>query len=203
MKTTFLQHQRIVTVASALFLLVCQRAAGALAVTDTANYNGHLYLLLENSNWTDAESRAVQLGGHLVTVNTQAENDWLYNQWANGRNLWIGFSDAAVEGTFTWASGEAVTFTGWNGGEPNNGGLPGADEDYTYMYGVGWASPGVWNDYQNLATAAPQPPLYGVVEIVPEPSSVCLLGLALLFPVIRSRSRGRKVGCLREFPTGR
>jgi hypothetical protein len=31
--------------------------------------NGHSYLLLGQSDWTDAETRAVQLGGHLVTIN--------------------------------------------------------------------------------------------------------------------------------------
>ena len=61
------------------------------------------------------------------------------------RRSWIGFNDEASEGTFVWSSGEAVAFTNWNAGEPNNsGGL----EDYAEMLG----SNSKWNDL-NLAGA--------------------------------------------------
>jgi hypothetical protein len=84
-----------------------------------------------------------------------------------------------------------VSYTHWNAGEPNNGGVPGGNEDYTYIYGAGYGpSFGFWNDYQNVADVSPQPPLAGVVELVPEPSSVCVLGVALLFPVMRRKRAG-------------
>ena len=37
----------------------------------------HTYFLLSTSDWTDAETAAARMGGHLVTVNDAAENDWL------------------------------------------------------------------------------------------------------------------------------
>src|SRR5262245_38513612 len=95
-------------------------ANAAPIVIDTASYNGHTYYLLSTSSWTDAEAAAIGLGGHLVTINDAAENNFLVNQWASGpneRSLWIGFNDAAVEGTFVWSSGQPVTYTNWNGGE--------------------------------------------------------------------------------------
>lgn len=155
-----------------LLLLLCvgllgaHNSSAALAVLDTAinPANGHAYHLLETSNWTDAEAQAVLLGGHLVTINDSAENDWVWNRWANGRSLWIGLNDVATEGVFVWASGEPVTFTKWRGGEPNDGNF---GEDHAYMFSSGYGLDTQWNDYQNSATIFPQPPLYGVVEVGP------------------------------------
>src|SRR5688500_14344393 len=87
--------------------------------------NGHTYYLLNPATWTASESEAVALGGHLVTVNDAAENDYLFATFAPlvtapTHDLWIGLSDAASEGTFTWSSGEAVIYTQFGPGEPNN-----------------------------------------------------------------------------------
>jgi len=91
--------------------------------------NSHTYYLLDNSNWTDAESAAILLGGHLATINNLAENSWVWDRWGTNRTLWIGYNDAAVEGTFVWANGEISGFTNWRGGEPNNGN---GGEDYRH-----------------------------------------------------------------------
>ena len=61
------------------------------------------------------------LGGNLVTVNSEQENAWVYNQWASGRNLWIGLNDVESEGTFVWISGEDAPFRYWRQREPNGG----------------------------------------------------------------------------------
>jgi hypothetical protein len=52
-------------------------------------------------------------------------------------SYFIGLLDAEREGTWEWVTGEAVTFTNWSGGEPNNSG----DED-----GCELAWHGTWND---------------------------------------------------------
>ncbi len=79
----------------------------------------HDYLFVEDGmSWADAEAYAVSLGGHLVTINDAAENDWLIATF--GAEYYIGMNDRAVEGTWVWASGEPVTFTGWFAGEPND-----------------------------------------------------------------------------------
>ena len=180
-------------------------ASGALEILDTSfnPANGHTYYLLENSNWTDAELRARELGGHLATINNKEENEWIFQKWGAKRNLWIGFNDAAVEGTFVWASGEAVQFTNWRGGEPNNGGVVGANEDWAYLMAAGHSEqPGQWNDYEDRKLVDPQPPLYGVVEcarvVVETPLDAarrlsfvgavvwCLFGVV---PRLRTRSR--------------
>jgi len=64
------------------------------------------------------ESNAVALGGHLATLNDPAEQDWVYSTFARLGSFWIGLNDLGTEGTFVWASGEAVTYTNWAGGYP-------------------------------------------------------------------------------------
>src|ERR1043165_5752643 len=140
--------------------------------------NGHTYELLSNSDWLSAESAAVSLGGHLVTINDQAENDWLFNKWGHTRSLMIGLTDAGHEGTFVWTSGQPFIYSNWTAGEPNDGvGYGNTPEDYVHMYADGFGTPGAWNDYKGVSDISPQPTLQGVVEIVPEPCvSTILIG---------------------------
>jgi len=88
--------------------------------------NGHAYQLLAGSSWTVAEQTAVALGGHLVTVNDQAEQDWLVLNFHNvggvDVDVWTGLNDVVVEGTWEWISGEPVTYTNWDLNEPNDSG---------------------------------------------------------------------------------
>jgi hypothetical protein len=131
------------------------------------------------------------LGGHLVTINDAAENTFVFNTFANfggvERLLWIGLNDAAVEGTFVWASGQPVGFVNWFPGEPNGGPTDGSD--YVHMWpptAFGAIAAGFWNDSANFTSFSNgqiDVPLHGVVEVesVPEPGSFLLVltGLAL------------------------
>lgn len=127
--------------------------------------NGHAYYLLGPSAWSRAESDAVSLGGHLVTINDADENEWVRANVLGfdgaDRRGWIGFNDVANEGAFVWSSGEASTYTNWNGGEPNNSG---GVEHYTEMFGSGT---GLWNDQPDAPIGLS---VYGIVEITPPPA---------------------------------
>ena len=169
------------TIGASFLLLIA--SAGWATSTPTivsAAYNpatDHTYFLLSTSDWLSAESAAVSLGGNLVTINNQAENDWLCNQWGHTRTLLIDLTDAGHEGIFQWASGEAFGFSNWSSGEPNNGvGWGQEPENYVYMYADGWGTPGTWNDYSGSSDVS-QAPIFGVVE-VPEPSAGSLLWIA-------------------------
>ncbi|MBC7771635.1 MAG: hypothetical protein H7210_03995 [Pyrinomonadaceae bacterium] len=115
--------------------------------------NGHVYVLLSPGSWANAELTATALGGHLVTINDAAENEFVYSTFGAQRDLWIGYNDAASEGNFTWASGENPGYTNWRAGEPNNQG----NEDYAYIA----QTSGRWND----ALGTPVVSLFAVVEI--------------------------------------
>jgi len=163
------------------FLLVS--AASAFSTTLTGPIynpaNGHSYYLLTTSPWTAAETEAVSLGGHLVTVNDAAENNFILATFSNyggvARALWTGLNDAAVENAFVWTSGETSLFRNWELGQPDDGGGFYPTEDYILIWpSPGPRSPGEWNDYINSNTFPDMPMnVFGVVE-VPEPSSIAL-----------------------------
>src|SRR5882762_6958184 len=98
-------------------------------ITNVAN--GHWYFLLSPADWPSAEAEAVNLGGHLATINDANENDWVTNAFSNfggvARRLWIGLNDSAQEDVWVWISGEPVPFLNWAPGEPNSGGGGGED----------------------------------------------------------------------------
>jgi hypothetical protein len=109
-------------------------------VTNPAN--GNQYYLLGLASVTNANAKAESLGGHLATIANGAENEWVRANMANfggvPRDVWLGLSDASVEGTFAWVNGEPLTYIAWGPGEPND--LNG--EDYVEMY----PTVGAWND---------------------------------------------------------
>uniref|UniRef100_A0A8C6WH02 C-type lectin domain-containing protein n=1 Tax=Neogobius melanostomus TaxID=47308 RepID=A0A8C6WH02_9GOBI len=71
--------------------------------------------------WAQAQQLCVALGGNLATIHNQQEEQFVKGV-AEGRDAWIGFSDAQEvrDGVWLWINGEPVTFTGWCDGEPNN-----------------------------------------------------------------------------------
>lgn len=108
--------------------------------TSQNNYNGHSYYRSTGSmTWTNARQACLNMGGHLVTVTSPAENNFIFNLWPNG---WIGLTDEVVEGQWRWVTGEPFSWSNWNGGEPNNAG----NEDYIQFVGGG-----KWNDLPNVS----------------------------------------------------
>lgn len=134
-------------------------------VTDAAT--GTRYVALNGTSWTASEALAQQLGGHLVSINTPAEQDFVWQNFGNlggvDRRLWIGFNDVATEGQWQWSDGSAGKFTNWNSGEPNNSG---GIEDFAEMLG----STGKWNDINDVGGSFPH---LMVVELPGEPPQPC------------------------------
>jgi hypothetical protein len=146
---------------SGSFSLV-QQLPPAVVDTRVNPANGRTYHLLSTGSWTESEQVAIALGGHLATIDDQAEHDWIAAQWHNWQgvdlHLWIGLTDVATEGTWVWADGTPLGFTNWAPGEPNNSN----NEDYGSMRKNDALAQ--WNDLINVPTgyhANPQ----GVVEI--------------------------------------
>lgn len=204
-------------------VIVCGVLVGALAAPAHASWvqwtgpvgNGHWYRLVEDDTkgWTAAKAAAEALGGHLVTITSVGEQTFLNTALFGGisspgtvatpgliGSWWIGATDAAVEGTWTWITGETWgPFTNWGAGQPDNNtgaqfGGP-AGEDYgQFVWRNGWTSPlpGGWNDAReagysgDIAAQFPQLLLRGyIVErttspfAVPAPGALGLFGLAL------------------------
>ncbi|MFM6271520.1 MAG: lectin-like protein, partial [Dolichospermum sp.] len=97
------------------------------------------------------------------TVNDAAENQFLVNTFGSTERLWIGLTDEVTEGTFKWANGEAVTYTNWSPGQPDNfGGV----QDYAY---INFQNPGKWDD------AGITDNFRGIIEIA-NPSNDTIIG---------------------------
>jgi surface protein len=100
-------------------------------------HNGHSYYLSNvASDWNTARLKARELGGYLVSINNEAENNFVFGLLPDW-NYWIGLSDEGQEGVWQWDSGEPYIYSNWATNEPNNLG----NEDYAIFWGNNQ-----WND---------------------------------------------------------
>jgi hypothetical protein len=89
--------------------------------------NGHWYARTSDSmNWTQAQSLANALGGHLATIVTASENSFA-KALNDRRSCWLGgFQNRATAtyfepaGGWEWVTGEAWTFSDWFAYQPDN-----------------------------------------------------------------------------------
>jgi Lectin C-type domain/PEP-CTERM motif len=192
-------------------------SAPAAQILQTDQYNGHTYYLVGGDgppgtgiNYTDSAAFATSLGGFLVTVDDAQENLFLYDTFASAQfpgfgqvnSLYIGLNQVNTQGVYRWDSGAPVVFTSWAPGEPNN--THGREHWGTIVGSVAsqfFGGPGNWNDTPNIANtgevgANPSAPFYGIVEVVPEPASLTLMGggaaLLLVF-LARVRRNARSI----------
>ena len=165
--------------------------------------NGHGYEVVSvpggiGRNLARTQARA--RGGYLASPNSAAENTFIYNlvnfpeywfivQGNPQRHFgpWLGGIQAQGAPTpaanWSWDDGTPMTYTNWYPGEPNDFG--GNNEIYTHFFGVGTGRTPMWNDGSD-------PPNGGrviayVVEYVPEPSGLAVLGLAAAVACHRRR----------------
>jgi hypothetical protein len=132
--------------------------SGILAGPIANPANNHTYFLLTPSTWTAGEASAVALGGHLTTIRSADENEFIRASVLGfdgmDRRGWIGLWDPNGTGNFVWTGGEPLNYTNWNGGEPNNIGV----ERWVELF----YSNGQWNNNVD------NPPFneYPIVELV-------------------------------------
>lgn len=189
---------------SALSLLTALSfsAEAAISIIATDTYNGNTYQLLSSDTWLNSEAFAQSQGGHLLTIDDLAENNWLttqaFNQWGLTHSYWIGYyRDPSNPSQFLWADGSTSTYTNWSAGEPNNSNSYNADAEnyvHTYLNYAGGSRFGKWNDLANVDPF--EGPKFGVIQVasVPEPNSSGLIGLGVLLMVglgLRRRNNNR------------
>jgi len=106
---------------------------------EVKQFQGHHYLLcLLRTDWKEAKTCCESLGGHLATITTKEEHEWIKNMFPPSSRYWLGGTDEEKEGEWKWVTGEKWGYSLWNKGEPNNQrGL----EHYLNM----WEN-GCWND---------------------------------------------------------
>ena len=153
-------------------------------------YGGHQYAItLDYSTWAQAEAWAVEVGGHLVTINDSAENDWLaetirdvYNANGQGQTwqnqAWIGLSyqgtgDMSLPDSWKWINGEPITF--WNPAPD----LPSFDGTHMYVCGNNHPWPGTWGNNPLHEIELGYYPR-GIIEI-PEPGTIIFTAIGAGF----------------------
>ena len=97
---------------------------------DAQKYNGHSYYYFSgNKSWDDAKAYCEKVGGHLVTITSQGEADFV-KTLNSTHNAWIG---GYKETDWKWVTGEAWSFTDWNTNQPSN-------EDRAAMATTKWST---------------------------------------------------------------
>lgn len=105
------------------------------------SFDNHRYLLLNDAlYWGEAKKAAENMGGHLVTITSNEEQNVVQNliSGAGRPAYFIGGTDEGSEGKFRWVTGESMTYSNWHGGNPDNWD---GNENYMDML-----SSGLWND---------------------------------------------------------
>lgn len=116
---------------------------GLAKIKDFEDHSYCFFMLEQIHTWEEAARYCESLGGHLATITSEEENDFLYS-FMRGCGLctaYFGFSDAEEEGNWKWVTGEEVNYTNWYKGEPNNAGN---DENEAAFYFSD--NTGKWND---------------------------------------------------------
>lgn len=193
-----IKHSKLAIAACAVVCTLIHSTAFAVlpGIIDSAvnPANNHVYYLLNNSTWTDAQTAAVGIGGNLTTINNLAENNWVWNLWGTNRDLWIGLHDPVIgdgggaqhAANFVWTDGDSSAYRNWRPGEPNG-------DDYGYILAKGLVPQGgAWNDVSDIIKNGSEPAFYGVVEVVPEPASATLLVGGAITALWVRRNRGCK-----------
>lgn len=85
---------------------------------EAGSWNGSNYLFCgeQAEMWIDARVICNSYGYHLVKIETEEENTFVYDQATNitlDNRWWIGLNDQLESDVFRWIDGEVAEFTSW------------------------------------------------------------------------------------------
>ena len=104
-------------------------------ITYAEEYGGKEYRWIkERKTQAEAQAQAESLGGHLVVINSAAEQNFVYSMVQGNTDpslgtasdgggaiyVWLGGNDSSREGTWVWVNGDPFTYTNWGRREPDN-----------------------------------------------------------------------------------
>ncbi len=122
---------------------------------------GHWYLYVDTPcTWTEAREMAALMGGHLATITSKEEDDFLLRSFGNripaGREIFLGAQADHSQGTWKWITGEPWSYTRWarRGGretEPNGQSSGAGEPDAPVLFLAlrnesGYANNPAWED---------------------------------------------------------
>ncbi|KAK7482491.1 hypothetical protein BaRGS_00026308, partial [Batillaria attramentaria] len=104
---------------------VCKKPMTVSAVTSMSPFSVGCPVFADTSpmTWEDAEGFCSRQHGHLATLNTLqiqffVAAELVYKK--NSTHYWIGLTDHAAPGTYTWSSGLSLDYTAWSSNHTGN-----------------------------------------------------------------------------------
>ena len=87
---------------------------------DAVAFRGNHYkaFLDTNSTWWEAKFACDDIGGQLVVITSEQENEFV-RRLAKDHLVWLGGTDEFEEGKWTWDNGEAFKFKNWDAKQPS------------------------------------------------------------------------------------
>lgn len=82
----------------------------------------HRYRMFKGVHrWVEAEAFCRALGGHLATMTTPEENDFVHGfmRGSGFTTAYFGLEDEERDQTWEWVTGEPVEYLNWDSGEPS------------------------------------------------------------------------------------
>ena len=73
------------------------------------------------ANQEDAQTSCQKEGGHLASIHSEAENNFVTNL-DPGVTFWVGGTYNSTKQTWVWVDGSPLIFTGWPSDEPSGDG---------------------------------------------------------------------------------
>ena len=155
--------------------------------------NGHFYevvLVSEGIDWESANVAATEAGGYLATITSAEENDFVHILAVSNPDFWHtsglygpwlgGFQpEGSPEpaGGWQWVTGEPFVYTNWSITNPDNGNA-GTENRIHFHDGI-TPEPytAKWNDLPSDYSEGGRNPCSYVIEYIPEPATLLLLGL--------------------------
>ena len=113
-----------------------------------STYNSNYYAVINASmSWTDAMEYCSSLGGHLVTIQDEDEQNFIESLIGDApakNTYWIGLT--GENNHYSWVTSEPLDYENWANGEPNN-----IKETAVHLYAKGLSEQyiGRWNDTYN------------------------------------------------------
>jgi hypothetical protein len=100
--------------------------------SEVLEYEGNSYQLIDKwLYWEEAKAACEEWNGHLVTVNSSGEDEFIFDNFiAPGGLPWLGGTDEGSEGDWRWVTGEPFSYTNWWPGQPDNYCESGGCENY-------------------------------------------------------------------------
>ncbi|WP_320175615.1 lectin-like protein [Maridesulfovibrio sp.] len=155
------------------------------AFASTFTFGNSEYTIVQSMgiSWDEAKLAAENAGGHLVTITSSEENNFLKNTvfQGNDKAYWLGAYQTGDENrqnptsNWHWVTGEDWNYTDWYSAEPNNSRIDefhlSADQRFNYQWNdEGSAVSSMINGYVIEKPTAP----------TPIPGAIWLLGASLI-----------------------